>query len=46
VLVGVAFAGGLVGSYLGARRFRGVWLRRTLGVVLVIATIKLLRTAF
>ncbi len=46
VLVGVAFAGGFVGSYLGARRFRGVWLRRTLGVVLVIATVKLLRTAF
>jgi hypothetical protein len=46
VLVGVAFAGGFVGSYLGARRFRGLWLRRTLGVVLLIATVKLLRTAF
>lgn len=45
-LVGVAFAGGLLGSYLGARRFRGLWLRRILGVVLLIATIKLLRTAF
>ncbi|MFQ5696110.1 MAG: sulfite exporter TauE/SafE family protein [Terriglobia bacterium] len=45
-LVGVAFAGGLVGSYLGARRFRGLWLRRILGAVLLIATLKLLRTAF
>lgn len=45
-LVAVAFAGGLVGSFLGARRFRGLWLRRILGVVLLIATLKLLRTAF
>jgi len=45
-LVGVAFAGGLLGSYLGARRFRGLWLRRILGVVLLVATLKLLRTAF
>ncbi len=45
-LVAVAFAGGLVGSYLGARRFRGLWLRRILGVVLLVATVKLLRTAF
>ncbi len=44
-LVGFAFAGGLVGSYLGARRFRGLWLRRILGVVLLVATVKLL-TAF
>jgi len=44
-LVAVAFAGGLVGSYLGARRFRGLWLRRVLGVVLLVAMVKLLRTA-
>ncbi|MGH9803646.1 MAG: sulfite exporter TauE/SafE family protein [Candidatus Acidiferrales bacterium] len=44
-LVGAAFAGGLVGSYLGARRFQGVWLRRILAVVLLVATLKLLRTA-
>ncbi len=44
-LVGAAFAGGLVGSWLGARRFPGVWLRRILGVVLLIATVKLLRSA-
>lgn len=45
-LAGMTFAGGLAGSYLGARRFRGLWLRRTLGVVLLVATLKLLRTAF
>ncbi|MFQ5778401.1 MAG: sulfite exporter TauE/SafE family protein [Terriglobia bacterium] len=45
-LVAAAFAGGLVGSYLGAQRFRGLWLRRILGVVLLVATIKLLRTVF
>jgi uncharacterized membrane protein YfcA len=45
-LVAVAFAGGLIGSYLGAQRFRGLRLRRILGVVLLVATIKLLRTAF
>ncbi len=45
-LVGAAFAGGLVGSYLGAQRFRGLWLRRILGAVLLVATVKLLRTAF
>ncbi|MFQ5664473.1 MAG: sulfite exporter TauE/SafE family protein [Terriglobia bacterium] len=45
-LVGAAFAGGLVGSYLGAQRLRGLWLRRILGIVLLVATLKLLRTAF
>lgn len=45
-LVAVAFAGGLIGSTLGAQRFRGLWLRRILGVVLLIATLKLLRTTF
>lgn len=44
-LVGAAFAGGLLGSYLGAHRFRGLWLRRVLGVVLLVATAKLLRSA-
>jgi hypothetical protein len=45
-LVGAAFAGGLLGSWLGAHRFRGVWLRRILGVVLVLASFKLLRATF
>jgi len=43
-LVGAAFAGGLIGSQLGARRLQGLWLRRILGVVLLVATVKLLRT--
>ncbi|HEX9764263.1 MAG TPA: sulfite exporter TauE/SafE family protein [Candidatus Acidoferrales bacterium] len=42
-LVGAAFAGGLLGSYLGARRFQTAWLRRILGVVLMVASLKLLR---
>jgi hypothetical protein len=45
-LVAAAFAGGLLGSSLGAQRFRGLWLRRILGVVLLVAMVKLLRTAF
>jgi uncharacterized membrane protein YfcA len=45
-LVAVAFAGGLIGSHLGAQRFQGLWLRRILGVVLLVATVKLLRTVF
>ncbi len=44
-LVAAAFAGGLVGSWLGARRFTGLWLRRILGVVLLLAAAKLLRSA-
>ena len=42
-LVGAAFAGGVLGSNLGAWRFQGVWLRRILGVVLILASLKLLR---
>jgi len=42
-LVMAAFTGGLVGSYLGARRFRALWLRRILGCVLLLAALKLLR---
>jgi uncharacterized membrane protein YfcA len=44
-LVAAAFAGGLVGSWLGARWFTGLWLRRVLGLVLLLAAVKLLRTA-
>lgn len=40
-LVIVAFAGGAVGARLGANHFSGVWLRRLLAVVLVIAAGKL-----
>lgn len=42
ILVAAAFAGGLIGSHLGANRYSSVTLRRLLGVVLVIASIKLL----
>lgn len=43
--VGAAFAGGVLGSWLGARQLAGVWLRRILGVVLLLAAVKLLRSA-
>lgn len=46
LLVGAAFAGGLVGSRLGSRRLPGVWLRRILAVVLLLAAYKLLGSAF
>ncbi len=41
-LVAAAFAGGLVGSHLGARHCSGAALKRSLAVVLVIASLKLL----
>jgi len=44
-LVGAAAAGGALGSWLGARRLTGLWLRRVLGVVLILAAVKLLRAA-
>ena len=40
-LVVAAFAGGVVGSRLGANHFSGWWLRRLLAVVLVVAAGKL-----
>ncbi|MBI3320619.1 MAG: sulfite exporter TauE/SafE family protein [Candidatus Omnitrophica bacterium] len=40
-LVVAAFAGGVIGSRLGANHFSGVWVRRLLAVVLVVATGKL-----
>jgi uncharacterized protein len=36
-LIPLGVLGGLAGSYLGARYFPGVWLRRILGIVLLIA---------
>ncbi|MSQ33979.1 MAG: sulfite exporter TauE/SafE family protein [Dehalococcoidia bacterium] len=44
-LIPVAFVGGLLGSYLGARRFSGLLLRRLLAVVLAVAAVKLVLTA-
>ena len=46
LLVAAAFAGGLLGSWLGSRRLKGIWLRRILAVVLITASVKLLRSAF
>ena len=39
-LLPVGVLGALAGSYLGARRFSGLWTRRVLGVVLLIAMVK------
>jgi uncharacterized membrane protein YfcA len=41
-----ALVGGAIGSYCGSRCFAGVWLRRLLAAVLVIAAGKLLAPAF
>jgi uncharacterized membrane protein YfcA len=41
----MAFLGGLIGSYWGAKRFTGWTLRRILGIVLLIASIKLILMA-
>ena len=38
----IAFAGGLAGSYFGSRRFNMIVLKRILGFVLLIASVKLL----
>ncbi|MBI3088447.1 MAG: sulfite exporter TauE/SafE family protein [Candidatus Omnitrophica bacterium] len=44
-LLMAAFGGGLVGSRLGAHHFSGALLRRLLAVVLLVASLKLLRMA-
>lgn len=41
-LIGVAFLGGILGSYFGARRFSGLALRKILAFVLLLASCKLL----
>ncbi len=43
-LIVAAFAGGLIGSYLGSMHFSGLALRRFLALVLLIAAIKLIVT--
>ena len=45
-LVITAFLGGLLGSYIGAHKFSGLTLRRVLALVLLIASVKLVYTAF
>jgi uncharacterized protein len=42
--MGAAFLGGLCGSTLGARRLSGITLKRLLGVVLIVAALKLVVT--
>jgi uncharacterized membrane protein YfcA len=39
-LLPAGILGALAGSYLGARRFSGLWTRRVLGVVLLIAVVR------
>ncbi len=41
----VAILGGVVGAQLGATKFSSLWLRRILGVVLIIAALKLILTS-
>lgn len=45
-LVGAALGGAWAGSWVGAWRLSGVWLRRVLGAVLLLAALKLLRSGF
>lgn len=41
-MIGIAFVGGLLGAYLGAKRFNHLFLKRLLAVVLLMASIKLI----
>jgi uncharacterized protein len=42
IWIAVAYTGGIAGGWLGSKRFSAVWLQRLLGVVLLIAGIKLI----
>jgi uncharacterized membrane protein YfcA len=44
-LVTAVLVGGGLGAHLGARRFSPVWLQRLLGIVLLVASFKLLSQA-
>ncbi len=44
LMIIIAFAGGIVGSYFGAKKFDNVFLNKLLAVVLIIASIKLIIT--
>lgn len=44
VFVGIAFAGGLLGAWLGALKLKQQWLKYLLSIVLLVAAIKLLVT--
>ena len=41
-MIAIAFTGGLAGSYLGAKKFDNIFLKRLLAVVLLMASVKLL----
>jgi uncharacterized membrane protein YfcA len=43
--VGIAFAGGLAGSYLGSLKFNQNVLKNTLAIVLLVAGLKLIFTS-
>ena len=43
-MIAISFSGGLAGSYLGAKKFDNIFLKRLLAVVLFMASIKLLLT--
>ncbi|MCH7760771.1 sulfite exporter TauE/SafE family protein [candidate division TA06 bacterium] len=45
-LIATAFLGGLLGSYWGANRFSGWTIRRILGIVLLVASFKLILVTF
>ncbi len=45
VLVGIAFSGGVIGSYLGSKKFNNTVLKYLLSVTLLMASYKLLFTA-
>jgi uncharacterized membrane protein YfcA len=44
IMIVLAFAGGLMGSYFGAKKFENLSLKRILSIVLIIASIKLITT--
>ncbi len=44
MMLGLAFLGGLIGSYLGSKKFTPILIKRLLGFALMIASIKLILT--
>lgn len=46
LFVPAVLAGALIGTHFGIRRFSNVWIRRALGVVLLVAGAKLVSSAF
>ncbi len=44
IMIGIALVGGLIGSYLGAKKFESPLLKKILAVVLIMAAVKLFTT--